>query len=95
VEERLLAILAGFFGALAVLLSAIGLYGVLNYLVTDRQPEFGVRLALGAEPSSILRLVLREMLVGMAAGIGVGLAAALASVHLLQSMLFGLDHTIL
>jgi predicted permease len=89
-QERLLAILAGFFGALALLLSAIGLYGVLNYVVTDRQAEFGVRLALGAVPGSILRLVMREMVVVIAAGIAAGLAAALASVHLLQSMLYGL-----
>jgi predicted permease len=90
VQERLLAILAGFFGALAVLLSAIGLYGVLNYLVSDRRAEFGVRQALGADPSAILRLVVREMVVVVAAGIAAGLAAALASVHLLQRMLFGL-----
>lgn len=91
VLEQLLAILAGFFGALAVLLSAIGLYGVLNYLVTDRRPEFGVRQALGADPSAILRLVMREIVGVVAAGIAVGLAVALASVPLLQSMLFGLE----
>ncbi len=91
VQERLLAIVTGFFGALAMLLPAIGLYGVLHYLVTDRQAEFGVRLALGAVPSSILRLVMREVVVVMAAGIAVGLVAAWSSVHLLQSLLFGLE----
>jgi len=60
VQERMLALLSGFFGALALLLAMIGLYGTLSYLVAQRQTEFGIRMALGAEPGSILRLVMRN-----------------------------------
>jgi putative ABC transport system permease protein len=90
VQERLLAGVSGFLGGLGLLLAMIGLFGAVSYLVTQRQTEFGVRMALGAQPESILRLVLRELLVilvvGLAAGIGVGLTCARA----LQSLLFGL-----
>jgi len=61
VQDRLLATLFGIFGGLALLLAMIGLFGSLSYLVTQRQPEFGIRMALGAMPVSILRLVLREV----------------------------------
>ena len=90
VQERLLALLSGFFGGLALLLAMIGIYGTLSYLVTERQTEFGVRMALGAQPVSVLRLVMRELLVIMAAGLGAGISLSLATVHLLQSLLFGL-----
>jgi ABC-type antimicrobial peptide transport system permease subunit len=91
VQERLLATLAAFFGVLALFLAMIGLYGVLNYLVTNRQAEFGIRMALGADRASILRLVMRDVAIIVAGGVASGLAAALASVHLLQGMLFGLE----
>src|SRR5919198_1397496 len=91
VQERLLATLAGFFGALGLLLAMIGLYGVLSYLVTHRQVEFGVRMALGATPGSIRRLVMRDVIVVLTLGIGAGLVAALVVVSLLQKMLFGVE----
>ncbi len=91
VQERLLATLSAFFGALALLLAMIGLYGVLNYLVTNRQTEFGIRMALGADRASILRLVMRDVAIIVAGGVATGLAFALASVKLLQGMLFGLE----
>jgi ABC-type antimicrobial peptide transport system permease subunit len=91
VQERLLATLAGFFGGLAMLLAMIGLYGVLSYLVAHRQMEFGVRMALGAGPGSILWLVMREVLLVLATGVTVGLAAALASARVLRQLLFGLE----
>ena len=91
VQERLLATLSGFFGGLALLLSMVGLYGVLSYFVTQRQVEFGIRMALGAERGSILRLVMRDVIVVMAVGVATGLAAALASVKMLERMLFGLE----
>ena len=91
VQERLLATLSAFFGALALLLAMIGLYGVLNYLVTNRQTEFGIRMALGADRASILRLVMRDVAIIVAGGVASGLAVALASVKLLQGMLFGLE----
>jgi putative ABC transport system permease protein len=91
VQERLLALLSGFFGALALLLAMIGIYGTLSYLVTERQNEFGVRMALGAQPGSILRLVMRDVIAVLAAGVVVGAGISLASTRLLQQMLFGLS----
>ena len=90
VQERLLALLSGFFGALALLLAMIGLYGTLSYLVNQRQAEFGVRMALGAQPGSILRLVMLDVIAVLAAGVVVGTGMSLASTRLLQEMLFGL-----
>jgi predicted permease len=89
VEERMLALLSGFFGGLALLLAMIGLYGTLSYLVTQRQTEFGVRMALGAQPGSILRLVMQDVVVVLAGGLAAGFSISLASVQLLQKMLFG------
>jgi putative ABC transport system permease protein len=90
VQERLLALLSGFFGALALLLAMIGLYGTLSYLVTRRQTEFGVRMTLGAQRVSILRLVMHDVIAVLAAGLVVGTGISLASTRLLQEMLFGL-----
>ena len=90
IQERLLATLSAFFGALALLLAMIGLYGALSYLVTQRRTEFGIRLALGAPPVSILRLVLREVVTVLVAGSAAGIAISLASIGLLQRLLFGL-----
>ena len=90
VQERMLALLSGFFGALALLLAMIGLYGTLNYLVTQRQTEFGIRLALGAPRGSILRLVMRDLALVLAAGVVVGICISLAATRLLQQMLFEL-----
>jgi predicted permease len=90
VQARLLAVLSGFFGAVALLLAMIGLYGTLSYLVTQRQKEFGVRMALGAEPSSILRLVMRDLVVVLAGGLVAGSCTSLWATRVLQGMLFGL-----
>jgi predicted permease len=91
IRERLLATLAGFFGALALLLAMIGLYGVLSYVVTQRQVEFGIRMALGAAPASILRLVLRDVARLVIAGLSVGLAMCVPITRLMRAMLFGLQ----
>jgi predicted permease len=88
--EWLLALLSVFFGALALLLAMIGLYGTLSYLVSQRQTEFGVRMALGAEPGSILRLVLLDLMVVLAGGLAAGSCISLAATRVLQGMLFGL-----
>jgi predicted permease len=91
VQERVLAMLSGFFGGLALVLAMIGLYGTFSYLVTQRQPEFGLRMALGAQRSSILWLVMRDVAAILAGGVVVGLSLSLATVRLFQKLLFGLD----
>lgn len=81
--------LLSIFGAVALLLSAIGIYGVLAYGVTQRVREFGIRQALGADQKSILSLVLTQGLKRVGLGIAIGLAGAFALSHYLESMLFG------
>lgn len=88
-EERLLATLAGFFGVLALLLAAIGLYGVIAYSVAGRTNEIGIRMALGARPAGILRAVLGESLALVAIGLMVGLPLALGSGRFISSQLYG------
>jgi predicted permease len=89
-NERLISQLSSFFSLLALLLACIGLYGVMNYDVARRTNEIGVRMALGAQTSGVLWLVLKESLVLLGIGIAVGIPAALAATRLLQSQLFGL-----
>jgi predicted permease len=88
--ERLIAILSAAFGILATLLAAIGLYGVIAYSVARRTGEIGVRMALGAMPANVLRLVLLGAVRLSAVGIVIGLAAAFAGGRLIESQLFGI-----
>ena len=90
-RERLLARLSGFFGLLAVLLACIGLYGVMAYGVTGRTGEIGVRMALGAVPGDVVRMVLREALVLAAAGIAIGVPVSIWLMRLTRALLFGLE----
>lgn len=90
VQERLLAQLSGFFGSLALMLALIGLYGTVSYLVAQRQREFGIRMALGAEPGSILRLIMRDVFSVVAIGLLAGIAMSLAATRVLQQLLFGI-----
>ncbi len=89
-QPRLLAVLSSFFGVLALILSAIGLYGVLAYGVSKRTGEIGIRMALGADRASITRLILNDTAQVLMIGIGVGLGLAWASARLIKSMLYGL-----
>lgn len=92
-SERLVGFLASLFAVLAVILATIGLYGVTAYGVARRVPEIGIRMALGAQPRKVLRLILREAMILAGAGAAVGLAGAAAGSRLLQSMLFGIPAT--
>jgi predicted permease len=88
-QPRLFARLSMFFGLIAALLVATGLYGTLAYRVSRRTSEIGVRMALGAQRSQVLWMVLRESLLISMAGITVGVPLAIAGAHLMRSMLFG------
>jgi predicted permease len=89
-QERLTAVLAGFFGALALLLAAIGLYGLMSYAVSHRSREIGIRLALGAAPGRVTTEVMRDGLGIALVGLGVGFPVALAAAQLVRSLLFGI-----
>ncbi len=89
-QDHLLATLSGFFGALALLLAMIGLYGVLAYTVTRRRKEFGIRIALGAQKNSIVGLILRDVALLLAVGISCGIAISYWATRLMEQMLFGL-----
>jgi predicted permease len=88
-SDRLIAVLALAFGVLATLLAAVGLYGVMAYAVVRRTAEIGVRLAMGARPSDVLRMVLKEAARLVAGGIVTGIACTFALSRLIASQLFG------
>jgi predicted permease len=90
-QERLVAMLAGFFGMLALLLAAIGLYGVASHSVTRRRAEIGIRMALGAEPERVVRLVLGRLVWLLVVGMVLGVALSWWSVKLLDQLMFGLQ----
>ncbi|HKW65079.1 MAG TPA: ABC transporter permease [Candidatus Acidoferrum sp.] len=89
--DRMMAILASFFGSLALLLTAMGIYGVIAYGVGRRTKEIGVRLALGATPANVLGMIVRETLTLVGAGAILGLPLAFVCTRILKSMLFGVE----
>jgi predicted permease len=88
-QPRFATVLLSAFALLALVLTIVGLYGVMTYAVSRRTREIGVRMALGAQRSAVLKMVLREASILLATGIAIGTAAALASASILQSMLYG------
>jgi predicted permease len=92
-QERLFARLSGLFGLLALGLACVGLYGLMSYAVLRRTSEIGLRMALGARRTQVLRMILRESLALVSAGLVIGIAAAGAATRLVSSMLFGLSVT--
>jgi ABC-type antimicrobial peptide transport system permease subunit len=90
-QEQLFARLSGFFGAAALAMACVGLYGLMSYLVQHRTGEIGLRMALGARPGQVLRMVLRESSTLVVAGVALGLAAAFCLRRFIASMLFELS----
>jgi predicted permease len=93
VQERLMATLASGFGALALILACVGLYGLLAYGVAQRTKEIGIRVALGARLTKVVAMVLKDGAVLVVVGLGLGLPAAWAASRWIDSMLFGLTAT--
>jgi putative ABC transport system permease protein len=90
VQDELMATLCGFFGVLAVLLAAIGLYGVISYTVAQRTNEIGIRMALGSQRSRVIGLILGEVAVLIGIGVAVGVGLTLAGSKAASSLLYGL-----
>jgi predicted permease len=88
-QERLITSLAAFFAGLAMLLTALGLYAVLAFATDQRRREIGIRLALGASPSSVMRAVVRDGTMLVLAGLAIGIPAGVATLRLVSSRLFG------
>jgi len=91
VRERLMAALSAAFGALAGLLAAVGIYGVMSYTVTRRSNEIGIRLAMGASRTSVLRMVIREAVWLLGAGLIIGTTLGLGAAKAARTLLFGLE----
>ena len=87
-QDKLVSRVVSIFGILALALAALGLYGVMTYATTRRTSEFGLRMALGAEPGNVMRLVLGEAMLLVVGGVMIGMPAALAAMRLVQHQLY-------
>jgi ABC-type antimicrobial peptide transport system permease subunit len=90
-QERLVAMLAGFFGVLALLLAGLGLYGVTSYAVTRRRTEIGIRMALGAAPGGVVRMVLSRVTLLVGIGVIVGAAVSAWASRFVETLVYGLE----
>jgi putative ABC transport system permease protein len=91
--QRIAAALAGVCGLIGLALAAIGIFGMMSYAITQRTHEIGIRRALGAQNSDVLRLVMRQGVVILAAGLSLGLLGSLAVTRLLTGLLYGISPT--
>jgi putative ABC transport system permease protein len=92
-QERFRTFLIGSFAGIALLLSAVGIYGVMAYTVNQRTGEIGVRMALGAQPADILKLILGESMTLTLLGVSFGLIAAYSALRIMKSLLFEVTST--
>jgi predicted permease len=92
-RQRMMATLVGLFGAVALILAVLGLYGVMAQVATQRTPEIGIRLAMGAQPASIVTLLLGQGLRLLGIGVAIGFAGALLGMRYIESQLFGVTAT--
>jgi predicted permease len=90
-SDRLIALLAAGFGLLATLLASVGLYGVMAFVVARRRKELGIRLALGAQPTQLIWMVMREVLLLLGIGLAIGVPAAMALGKYVSSQLYGIE----
>jgi ABC-type antimicrobial peptide transport system permease subunit len=90
-RPRFLTLLLTLFAGTALALAAVGIYGVISYSVAQRTSEFGIRMAMGAQPSDVLAMVLRQGVLLGAIGVAVGAAGALALTRLISGLLFGIS----
>jgi putative ABC transport system permease protein len=91
IQERIVAMLSGFFGGLALLLAGLGLYGVTSYAVSRRRTEIGIRMALGAAPGGVVRMVLRRVAVLVGIGVALGAGISVWASWFVTALLYGLQ----
>jgi ABC-type antimicrobial peptide transport system permease subunit len=92
-SQRMMATVVGLFGAVALILAVLGLYGLMAYAAIQRTPEIGIRLALGAHPASIVTLLLRDGIRLLAIGVAIGFTGAFVGTRYIEAQLFGVTAT--